>query len=159
MQRLFLTREAGLSFSSDGDGVVLWNAAATDDSDRVALALFASATPGTSFGYNPSSYTFGELSVAGQYGAFIAAESGDIGSPGLVAKRPNFNSILPNSEGHTITWATEPGLNYTIQFTTNLAAGAWTTLTNVTAAGSTFSITDPATDSQRFYRAIFNFNP
>ncbi len=145
----------GLSLNSDGDGVVVWNAAATSDGDTVATALFTLATRGTTFGYNPATHTFGGLSVAGQYGAFTADVLGDIGSPGTIANHPNFTQATTGVGDITLTFATEPGLNYAVDYTTNLTPAAWLTLTNVAADGTSISVADPAGDAKRFYRARF----
>ena len=75
---------SGVSFSSGGDGVEIYDTSA----NSVARVLFGAATSGSSFGYDLASYPnqngFGGLSVNGSNGAFISADArGNIGSPGV----------------------------------------------------------------------------
>jgi hypothetical protein len=73
---------SGVGLSSSGDGVVVFDGAGIEVTPR---ATFGSATGGISFGYNPLTSSFGDLSVAGTFGAFISADpAGNIGSPGAV---------------------------------------------------------------------------
>jgi SNF family Na+-dependent transporter len=103
------------------------------------------------------SNTFGGLSVAGQSGAFVAAVNGDIGSPGAILNLPRFTSFNFNSaSGFNLSFVTQPNLNYRLEYKNDLAAPAWTTLTNFTAVSTLFLITDPVADtnSARFYRVV-----
>ncbi|MGA3142742.1 MAG: CotH kinase family protein [Verrucomicrobiota bacterium] len=146
-----------IGFSSSGDAVYLWNAAANSLTDTVASVTFPAATRGVSFGYDPVSNTFGGLSVAGQSGAFVAAVNGDIGSPGAILNLPRFTSFNFNSaSGFNLSFVTQPNLNYRLEYKNDLAAPAWTTLTNFTAVSTLFLITDPVADtnSARFYRVV-----
>jgi hypothetical protein len=48
-----------------------------------------------------------------------------------------------------------PGINYAIQFSTNLALPNWTAFTTNSPTNGTLSFTDPsATNKSRFYRAM-----
>ncbi|MBK9137308.1 MAG: immunoglobulin domain-containing protein [Verrucomicrobia bacterium] len=145
----------GLGLSSAGDAINVWNAAAADDADKVTSEVFSTATAGVSFGYNPDSGIFGDLSVAGVFGAFVAAELGDIGSPGWIRNpppRPNFVSVKPTPAGIELTWQTVPGGRYSLAYKTALDAATWQTLSTQTAAGNTTSFVDASTDPHRFYR-------
>jgi len=143
-----------IGFSSDGDAIYLWNAAATATTDLVASVTFSTATKGVSFGYNPGPGVFGNLSVAGQNGAFMAAVNGDIGSPGRVLNTPYFSGISGQTNSLNLTFATVPNLNYSVQGKNNLTDANWTTLTNFTATTTSFLFVDPTagTNSTRFYR-------
>ena len=72
----------GNGFSSGGDSIVLWDAAATDSSDTLDRADFGEALRGSTFRYNTTNAAFGLLSSNGVAGAFPAATSDDVGSPG-----------------------------------------------------------------------------
>jgi hypothetical protein len=53
----------------------------------------------------------------------------------------------------TITWTSEPGVTYRVQFKNALDAATWSDLRDVTATGSLTAIIDDVSDtSQRFYR-------
>jgi hypothetical protein len=55
----------------------------------------------------------------------------------------------------TLTWSALPGQTYRVQYTSNLNAAAWTSLTpDVTATTNTASLTDYPSDAQRFYRVL-----
>jgi hypothetical protein len=56
---------------------------------------------------------------------------------------------------------TQPGLLYTVQYSTDLTSTNWTTLTAVSGNGQNLSVTDPqaATLSHRFYRVVISEDP
>jgi Lamin Tail Domain/PEP-CTERM motif len=73
---------SGVSLSSNTDGVVIFDSVGNTIAGPVS---FGAATSGVSFGYNPTTQTFGDLSQAGQFGAFTSADPlGNVGSPGAV---------------------------------------------------------------------------
>ncbi|MDB6035572.1 MAG: hypothetical protein JWM16_5910, partial [Verrucomicrobiales bacterium] len=145
-----------LSLSSLGDGVVLWNSGATEDFDPLTAEVFSTATLGVSFGYNPDSHTFGDLSQLGVFGAFPAQRGGDIGSPGTIRNRPEpiLLESAKGADGFVVTFLSQAGRTYTLQSSTSLTAPVWTDLNSVTAASVTTSITNAAVNSapQVFYR-------
>jgi hypothetical protein len=146
-----------IGFSSDGDAIYLWNAAANSVTDTVASVTFAAATKGVSFGYDPAANVFGGLSVTNQNGAFVAALNGDIGSPGTIINLPRFTGTSYNSaSGFNLNFVTQPNLNYSVQFKNQLTDAAWQTLTNFTATTNSFMLTDSTagTNSARFYRVV-----
>jgi uncharacterized membrane protein len=51
-----------------------------------------------------------------------------------------------------VSFPTEAGFNYDLEFKTQLTAGNWTLSTTVPGDGSTRSISDPLADTPRFYR-------
>jgi hypothetical protein len=72
---------SGVGLSSTADGVEVFDTAG----NPVSQVSFGAATPGVSFGYNPTTNSFGGLSVAGQFGAFTSADPlANVGSPGAV---------------------------------------------------------------------------
>jgi uncharacterized protein (TIGR02597 family) len=53
----------------------------------------------------------------------------------------------------TMLWKTDVGVNFTLQYKTNLSDAQWTSLSNVTASASTLLISDAtSTNTQRFYQ-------
>ena len=146
-----------IGFSSAGDAVYLWNAAANSITDTVAGVTFSTATRGVSFGYNPVANAFGSLSVAGQSGAFAAAVNGDIGSPGTLINLPRFTQLTFNpGAAFNLSFVTQASLAYRVEFKNNLTDPAWTPLTNFVATSSSFMLADPFTNtnSARFYRVV-----
>ncbi|MDB6038674.1 MAG: hypothetical protein JWM99_2515 [Verrucomicrobiales bacterium] len=149
-------RGSGLGLSSIGDAINLWNAAASDDTDTVATAVFSTATLGQSFGFNADSNEFGALSEAGTFGAIIAPNGGDIGSPGYIrnhATLPRITKIETVSGKARITWTAENGKSYILQNRNSFDAGAWTDGATVTASGAIATAEenmDPA--GTHFYR-------
>lgn len=69
---------------------------------------------------------------------------------------PHIETIV--NEGRTnvvLTWTSETGRNYQVQFNTNLATTNWTALTNLTATGPFTTVTDAdAAAPARFYRVV-----
>jgi hypothetical protein len=82
------------ALDKEGDEIYLWNPGATDVYDTISSANFAGTIDGTSFemtNYCDDSGCYAlylQDSIVGINGAFRAAESGDIGSPGYLANPP-----------------------------------------------------------------------
>jgi len=51
-----------------------------------------------------------------------------------------------------LSFGTQPGFSYAIQYKTNLTDVTWLPLTNVAGDGSLKTVGDPATAVRRFYR-------
>ncbi|MCS7091591.1 MAG: immunoglobulin domain-containing protein [Limisphaera sp.] len=73
---------SGNGLSSNGDSVILWGPGAVSDEDILDRVDFGPATSGHSFTYSTADGSFGVVSQVGQDGAFVAALSADVGSPG-----------------------------------------------------------------------------
>ncbi len=156
---------AGLSFGSGGDALTVWNAAALGESDYVNSVGFDVAAQGFTFTYDPDTGIFGGttnspngIAVAGVNGAFVAAVSGDIGSPGVIVNMPRFTGIAKANGGYVLSWISQPNRKYAVQYKTSLLDANWTTL-NIVNVGNTnlFSFTDStAAGAQRFYRVVLN---
>jgi hypothetical protein len=147
---------SGIGLSATSDALYLWNPGATNDNDYIASATFGSATPGVTFGFDPETEVFGSLSVAGQDGAFVATQSGDIGSPGVIRAPGEFRILsLTRSAGQVqLTWAGTPNETYVVQSRNNLGASTWANYTNITATGAVTTVTlpDNGTAPERYFR-------
>jgi hypothetical protein len=87
--------DSGTGFSSNGDGVVVFDASVpgTEVSPRAQFPSAASST-GFSFRFTDTG-VFAGLSEAGQFGAFVSANAlGNVGSPGL--------SVIPEPSSITL---------------------------------------------------------
>ena len=74
----------GIGLSSSGDGLRLWAPGATSELDVVDSVDFgATGTDTSTFVYDAVSGLMSARPVAGQDGAFAAADNGDVGSPGV----------------------------------------------------------------------------
>src|SRR5262249_32519430 len=110
-----------------------------------------SFTGGTNNGANPR----GTL-VQGNDGAIYGTtENG--GAYGTVFRAtlvPAFKTAVVSNNVLALTWSTEPGSTYQLQYKSDLNSGNWTDLGNaVTATGDTLSAIDSvASDPRRFYR-------
>jgi hypothetical protein len=127
----------------------------------VALALFATLiqpAQGTTvlFAFNGILFdgtrfalaaTFGAAKINGEvFGASILASTTP---PTLASTSPLAGSQFPLQLTGT------PGINYAIQFSTNLALPNWTAFATNSPTNRTLSFTDPsATNKSRFYRAM-----
>jgi hypothetical protein len=78
--QIYIYRNPG--FGAVGDAVQLFRVTATATT-LVDCVNFLVATEGSTFTSHPETGEFGILSIAGQYGAFKATETDDIGSPGF----------------------------------------------------------------------------
>jgi hypothetical protein len=149
----------GLGSGASGDQVNLWNQAATDSGDsigKVAFVALSQATIGRTFVRNPDTGIFTGnsatgLSTNGINGAFVAAQNGDIGSPGWVVD-PMTLHITPNGTGFDLTWNSTVGRSYTVFYKNNVTDSSWSTLTNITATGTPTTVTDTTAPDTRVYR-------
>jgi hypothetical protein len=92
--------------------------------------------------------TNGDLSgISGEvFGAFLPASTA---SPTLASAGPLTGTQFP------LLLSGTPGINYAIQFSTNLALPNWTAFATNSPTNGTLSFTDPnATNKSRFYRAM-----
>jgi hypothetical protein len=152
----------GNGFDISGDVIRLWNATARADEEFLISfgVLDQSDTPteGVSLECEEDFGDCGVPSVDGERGAFRAAESDDIGSPGWTNNeqradpRPQYLSIRREASGISLRWKTKPGRTYIVQHCSDLANPNWTPLLSLPAVGSWLSTADTVGDRQRFYR-------
>lgn len=118
----------GLSLAAGGDGIRLWTDQATVDTDTVAQVDFPAARNGVTFGYNPQTGQFGQLSQTGVFGAFKAGASADIGSPGRIdfppVHAPELSARLSNGS-LGITFDAVAGIWYRLQSCSSPSGGVW----------------------------------
>jgi uncharacterized repeat protein (TIGR03803 family) len=71
---------------------------------------------------------------------------------------PEFQAVTLASSTLSLTWSTEAGGTYQLQYSSDLNSGNWTNLDNpVTATGATLDTTDSVTNApQRFYRLVLS---
>lgn len=151
----------GNGLSSAGDAVNIWNAAATDDAGKLASVVFSTATSGVTFGFNPDSGQFGELSQEGVFGSFIAASGGDIGSPGYIRNSqrvflPRIREVAMAVGKLRLSWTSQVGTQYALQSKARIDEAAWTTLKTMTASETSTTVEEPlsAVEEQRFFRVV-----
>jgi hypothetical protein len=132
-----------LGFSSLGDGIALWNPGALDDTDYVAGTPFDVATPGVTFGYNPDTELFGDLSVLGQYGAFQSLESDDIGSPGYLRtpSDPRIQRFVRSTNDYQLTWYGLNNRTFNVEYKNDLSDLNWSQLTTIQSTGFITTVT------------------
>ncbi len=160
---------SGISLSGgNGDGLYLWNAAATSDSDFIAGVLVgvASSGPRRTFVYDPDSpNSAGQspiptglitLATSGINGAFTAT-TGDVGSPGWVVDPLRLN-IAPTAGGVQLSWAGTADRNYTVDYKNSATATSWNVFSNVTAVGVSTVIADQSQVANRIYRLRLNLS-
>jgi hypothetical protein len=172
----------GFDFSQEGDTVWLWNAAG----EVASSASFPRSTEGFSFEFTdlgcPDPDNESQLplpSVAGVNGAFVTAESDDVGSPGYVthpppparirqpASPPRVIRCWPSGDTQprqmSLECAVMPGYEYRLLAADSLegahgdeiARGLWRVVESRWAVASTLTLTDPdAGGAMRFYRIL-----
>ena len=68
---------------------------------------------------------------------------------------PVFQTMSQSNGTVTFAWSAVAGLNYQVQYQTNLAQGNWTDLGgSITASNSTVRVSDSSLDQQRFYQTL-----
>lgn len=152
---------SGIGLSSSGDGLYLWSAAATANSDFICGVTFgvAASSPRRTFVYsvdNPGAQTPmpGSLTLFatnGVNGAWAAA-NGDVGSPGRVIA-PLQLAIASGPGGPGLSWSSVPGRNYRVEARDALTSGGWVFFTNRLAGSDTTAVLDSVALPLRFYRA------
>jgi len=96
--------------------------------------------------------------VQGNDGSFYGTTSaGGLNGPGTVFRLiivPEFQAVTLANGTLNLTWSTEAGGKYQLQYNSDLSSSNWTNLDSpVTATGATLSTTDSVTNGpQRFYR-------
>ena len=146
-----------MGLSSLGDALNIWNSAASEDFDTIASEVFSTATNGVSFGYNPETQIFGELSKSGFLGAYVSRENADIGSPGYIRNptEPRILTFRRESAGWVLTWRSIPGRVYSVQATTILGGTGWSTLNTIPSSDAIQTYADTtAAGERKFYRVV-----
>ncbi|HEV2327818.1 MAG TPA: protease pro-enzyme activation domain-containing protein [Verrucomicrobiae bacterium] len=90
-----------------------------------------------------------------QFGARDDNGSGFIGLDDVILLAiPSLNPIVSKAGPNAValTWNSVAGVQYDVQYSTNLISPNWTTLSTITAAGSTLSVTNSTASPQEFYR-------
>ncbi len=78
--------------------------------------------------------------------------------PNNAASVPSVPATARNALGEvTLTFASETGRTFTVQYRDDLLTGTWQTLATVTATGPTASYIDTTAGAQRFYRIATQF--
>lgn len=174
--RLQVIPYGGYGLNEWSDFIYVWSAAGT----RLAGLSYASGTPypllpptifcdpgcetslcdqpvyGHSLWFNSTNVCAwaGQGSEENVDGAFRAAASDDVGSPGFFML-PRFFGFDQSGSTVTLKWRAAKGKRYQVQWRPSVDAGVWTTDGIIhTAQGSTVTATDspPAGTVQRFYR-------
>jgi hypothetical protein len=147
---------AGLSLSSLGDAINLWNSGALEDFDTVASEVFSTATNGVSFGYDADTQVFGDPSEEGLRGAWRAPENGDIGSPGYTRNPPQPRILNFTREGGIcrLRWTAEVSASYTLECAGDVRAGPWNSLTNTLSNGPFVTVEVPDAGGSKFFRVV-----
>lgn len=71
----------------------------------------------------------------------------------VVSIQPPTLTVAGSTNAVNLNLPTESGLNYTVQYKTNLTVGAWQTLTNVWGNGTNIVVTNSVSPGARFYRS------
>jgi hypothetical protein len=82
--QIFTYTTNGIGLSSSGDSIQLWGPTTTNELEWVDSVVFgATGLDSSTFIHDPVTGQMSARSVAGQGGAFAAADNGDVGSPGF----------------------------------------------------------------------------
>jgi hypothetical protein len=109
---------------------------------------------------NPGNTTFASISngvYAAGYFTAVADGSGIVlnFTPGTIAAPVLSSTIVgAGTTNATISWSSVAGVDYKVEYSTNLARGVWLLLGDVTASGTNSSIVDTSGAPVRFYRVV-----
>ncbi|HEX7861442.1 MAG TPA: lamin tail domain-containing protein [Verrucomicrobiae bacterium] len=78
----------GVRFAADGDSLRLWAPGTTSENAVYEQVTFGAAESGVSFGFDPDTGVFGELSRINVNGAFPSVDGLNVGSPGRIRGGP-----------------------------------------------------------------------
>ena len=95
------------------------------------------------------------------YGTTLGGGAGHVGTVfplTIVRAAPVFQAVTLTNSTLSLTWSTEAGGRYQVQYNSDLSSSNWINLSNaVIAAGATLSVTDSVTNApRRFYRAVLS---
>jgi hypothetical protein len=141
-----------LSFRAAGDSLRVWDDETVNDEAVLLRVDFGQAIAGASFGYDPESETFGQISREGENGAFRAASGGDIGSPSRVGDSPKPGIVLGlerHSGGVEITVKSPGAGSYALEYSEDLKD--WTPIGIF--SGSTNGVEQGGSAPLRIFRA------
>jgi hypothetical protein len=97
--------------------------------------------------------------VQGRAGNFYGTTTqGGAGTGFRLTIVPEFQAMTLANSTLSLTWSTEAGGTYQLQWSADLSSSNWTNLRGpVPAAGATLSVTDSVTNApQRFYRLVLS---
>ncbi len=157
---LLIISHNGNGLNSRGDQIKVWNSTALTDDEFLLTVGFTSSPAGVSLWFDPVEAEFGEPSIPGERGAFLAAESGDIGSPGWTSNnrvvRPKVTLTRRGPEGVFVTWKTQPGRTYELRRSETPQGSNWALVSALTATTSSLTALDASANGapRRFYKII-----
>jgi uncharacterized repeat protein (TIGR03803 family) len=131
------TYDAGTVFGIDSNG---------------ALTTLYSFTSGNDGGYPLTTLVQG--SDGNFYGTTSGGGENQAGTVFRLTIVPECQAVTPSGDLVSLSWSTQRGASYQLQYTSELSSSNWANLgTAVTATNSTLTLTDSVTNaSQRFYR-------
>jgi uncharacterized repeat protein (TIGR03803 family) len=90
------------------------------------------------------------------YGVTAAGGLGGVGTIFRLTMLPEFQTVTLSGSTLSLTWSTEVGGTYQLQFNSDLSSSNWINMSGaITATGATLSTTDFVTNGpQRFYRLV-----
>jgi hypothetical protein len=128
------------------------------DGSTITVVLVNKSGTGCSLSIPLGYYSIGDLYLTNNesrvLGTYIQPNSAtNIGFRNVDITFSNTEVVVSGSVAN-ITFTTLNRANYTVKWTTNLTAGLWTFLTNVTASGYMTTVTDTNAPTVRFYRVF-----
>ncbi len=143
----------GFSMSETQDELTLWNPTASEETDYIDTITYAFAPTNVTFRFAPQPQRMAEPSVQGEFGAFSAAQGGDIGSPGYVTNPPpRITSIQRTGAGTTVRWKAEVNRSYRLESSSVLMNGSWQLVGTFLATNQIMTASHSPAEHRRFYR-------
>ena len=143
----------GFGLDSQGEEIYFWNGAETGPHNWFTVGAFAGSSEGFSLRFEPpDTYDVGS-SELGLFGAFRAANGGDVGSPGYT-KNPAPRMLSANRNGAEVILKCRviQGKQYTLRWKPNLEDPYWAPIGDYIADDFLITIPQPIEGiAQRFF--------
>jgi hypothetical protein len=120
-----------------------------------SIALFApngNVIDSVTFGRQTADVSEGRVPNGGSTIKALAVASPGASNSGFDPNALQFTGLTQVGNSLTLSWNSTAGATYVVQYKNNITDATWSTLTTVTASGSTSSTGDTTTGTHRFYR-------
>jgi hypothetical protein len=111
------------------------------------VGIVNNGTPSAAYTNTAQATTRQRMAIGGQR---LAKLLGSI----FVTNSPSLNALTVSNGTYRFSWSAVTNRSYRVQWKSQLNAATWNDLTDVTATNNAVTFSDPATQTQRYYRVV-----